>query len=186
MIVFQRRVDEKLGRRADERMVSVAQRPPLRQRNNRVAVIGAEPIYHDIVVAGKAGRRGRGYDYAAVVAVRAVNNIVEETVIAAVVPGDVDGPAALVGHDDTVVVQLVIMGTDRTVFLEKSNAAGVIVVKQIIAQQCIDDAVHVDGCPAGATVVVDDIIFHQSVGDDPVAPCAQITVDVQTASGIEF
>ncbi len=62
--------------------------------------------------------------------------------------------------------------------LVERDAAGVAAVDQVVADDRIGDAVHVDAAAAGLAVLVDDVVLDQRAGDDPIVTLREIAVHV--------
>lgn len=98
------RIHEELGRAAGDRVRVVAQRPPLGEGENRVAVVGREAVLEDVDVADEAVHRALGDAEGAAVGLGAVEDVALDAVAGAAVGGEGDRPAAVVGDLDRVVL----------------------------------------------------------------------------------
>ena len=101
-----------------------------------------------------------------------MKNVVEDRVVGAAVL-DVERPAAVRLPDDRVVDHDIARGTAAAVDLVERDAAGVVVVEQIVLDARVLHAVHVDAAAAADAVVVDRVAAHERVGDDAVAALAE-------------
>ncbi len=88
-----------------------------------------------------------------------------------------DAPAAVIGHDDGVVVDLRPVGHDSAVALEQGDALpGVVVVNEVVVHHRVLQAVHIDA--GGQAVVVDDVAVDLGIRDDTVATRREVSVHV--------
>src|SRR4029453_13652142 len=83
--------------------------------------------------------------------------------------------------DDRVVEHTIAARGSAAVDLIQRDAAGVILVHEIVADQRILPAVHVDARTAGDAVVVDDVPLDQRIADDAVAAFGAVAVHVDAA-----
>src|SRR5262249_10826422 len=94
-------------------------------------------------------------------------------------PGvDVDAPAAVGGVHDRGVHDHVGGRAGRGVDAVQTDPARVIVVEEVVLDQAVGDAVHVDPGAATCPVTVDHVRLDQGARDDAVAPLAGVAVHV--------
>src|SRR5207245_5495622 len=179
-----RRVHEQGGGRRNHRMaVLPGRRLPLRQALDGGAVVRREAAYDDVVVADEAGQAvGRDVD-AAVRGVVVVNDVTEHRVAGRAVL-DVEGPAGVGGHDDSVVGDEVVLRPVGSVDLVQGDAAGVVVVEHVVLDDGVLHAVAIDAGAAAGAVVVDDVANDHRAGDDAAAALAHVAVEVDAAIGV--
>ena len=67
---------------------------------------------------------------------------------------------------------------------EQRDAGRVRVVDQVVPEDRVLDAVAIDRGPAAESVVVDDVVLDQGVGNDAVAARADIPVHVDAAGAV--
>src|SRR5207245_11339655 len=91
---------------------------------------------------------------------------------------DVDGPAGVRCHQDRVVNHEVVDGPGRGVDVVERNAAGMVVVQEIVLNDGRLEAVAIDARGAAGTVVVNDVVFDQGAGNESGAALAQVAVHV--------
>ena len=65
--------------------------------------------------------------------------------------------------------------------MEGRDAAGVILIEAVLPDDGVFDAVEVDGRPTLLAIVVEQVLFDEGTGYDPVAAFAGITVEVDIA-----
>src|SRR5579862_9685509 len=136
--------DEEVCGHGQEGMQVVAQTLPGGERDDRVARVRAEAVHDAVVVADEPGAaRGVDGDDAAEGMV-VIEDVVEHGV-ARRAGVDVDAPAPVGGIDDGVVDHQVVHRAGGAVNLIEADAAGVIIVEQVVAYDAVGDAVHVDG-----------------------------------------
>src|SRR5262249_46290765 len=98
---------------------------------------------------------------------------------------DVQTPAAVAGENDRVVDDHVVVGRLGSVDLVERNAAGMLVIDQVVAENGVLHAVAVDsGAAVRGRVVVDDVVLDQGPGDDAGAALADVAIHMDAAAGV--
>ena len=183
------RIDKQLCGRSDERIGIVAQRLPLGQADHR-AVVGGEAAYHHVVIRLEDSRGAARQVDAATRGMVRVDDVIGDLVVDAGRVGDQNAPAPIRWHQDGVVQQAVVLRADRAILVKDGDAGGKVIIQQVVAQQGIGHAVHVDRRAAAAipvnpaAVIIDDIVLHQPVRHDAIPAHAGVTIHVQAAVGV--
>src|SRR5439155_726258 len=123
-----------------------------------VAVVGGKAAHHHVVVAGEPRQAVAGNVDAAVAGVVVVQDVVEDDVARTGIL-DVQRPARVGGEHNGVVGNDVIFRAAGGVDLVEGDAAGVVVVQQVVLDARILHAVAVDAGAAAGPIVVDDVPF---------------------------
>src|ERR1700730_10770675 len=156
-------------------MLVVSKRLPRSEGYRAVPAINAKPAHDYVVVAREpSDRRAIGQNRTPQYSVRGVQNIVPDLIagwIRLALGGrrDIDAPSGARSHDYRVVVDLVATRPFRAVDRVERDAAGVVVVQQIVSKGAVADSVAVDARAAARAVLIDSVLFHNRKGDDAVA-----------------
>jgi hypothetical protein len=178
------------GRRVNRIHVLARGRAPLRERLIRAAAVGGEPRYHGVVVARKPREAVLRNINGASRGGQTEQDVVADSIIRAAVL-NVERPAGVGSHVDRVVDDDVVRRTGAPIDTVQRNAAGVIVVQQVVFDARILHAIHIDAAAAaGLTlrvdlrVVVDDVSTDDGVRNDSVAAEAGIAVHVDAVATV--
>ncbi len=175
-------LNKQLNWRGDERMLVLPYPiPPTRKRLNMLTIVIGEPIDHRVEITGEARQAIRGDREAAAAGVLVEEDVVQDCVSSAPVH-DVDSPAAVSGDEDCVVDDQVVLRRFGSVDAVEGDAIGVIVVDQVVLKARALHAVGIDARSAAAGVVVNDVLLHQRLGNDPIPAHAGIAVHMNTAA----
>lgn len=157
--------------------------PPFCEAENRISVVQGEAIHDSVVVRAEAGKRVRSNGNAAPEGVVVVEDVVAYPVAGGAIL-DVEGPSAIVGNDDCVVVDEVACRGRATVDSVERDPAGVILVQQIVANDGVLDPIHVDAGAPSCAVAEDDVVLDHGPTDDAVSALRGISVHMDTVGAI--
>jgi hypothetical protein len=151
---------------------------PGRERSDDTATIETEAI-HQAIEVGRKAWPARGIDRNdSSEAVCAIEDIVSERIPSRAV-SDVDRPAAVAGLENRVVDHQIPARTGPAVDSIEADAAGVILIQEVVANHAVHSSIHIDARAAANAVVVNDIPFDERVLDQPVTTKRSVAVEMQ-------
>src|SRR5712664_2443003 len=145
---------------------------PLGESVKGGAIVGGEEVHYYVEVTGQAREAVAGNIDAAIGA-GVEQNIVEDGVARAAV-FDIQRPARVRSHQDGVVDDDIVFRPSRAIDHEQRNAAGMVVVKEVVFDDGALHAVQVNRRAPRGPIVMDNIPGDERSGDKPGAALAQI------------
>src|SRR6187401_398999 len=93
-----------------------------------------------------------------------------------------DAPAGVAGINDGVVYNIGINRRFGPILLKERDAGRMILVKQVIVDQCTLYTIEIDPCSPAQAIFPDDITINLRISTDPISSLAGICIDLDATA----